>query len=54
MENDPQNPTPSADDVRELLTRLQGTSRERLLNALALYLAEEERRRDFLKKIQSI
>ena len=54
MENDPQSPTPSADEVRELLTRLQGSSRERLLNALALYLAEEERRREFLKKIQSI
>ena len=44
----------SDEEVRALLSRLQGSSRERLLNALAKYLAEEERRREFLKKIQSI
>ena len=44
----------SDEEVRSLLLQLQGSSRERLLNALAQYLAEEERRRDFLKKIQSI
>ena len=44
----------SDEDVRSLLLQLQGSSRERLLNALAKHLAEEERRREFLKKIQSI
>ena len=54
MENEERSPAASEEDMRALLSRLEGTSRERILNALAQYLAEEERRREFLKKIQSI
>lgn len=52
---DEEKTTASSDqEVRSLLLQLQGSSREHLLNALAKYLAEEERRREFLKKIHSI
>jgi len=54
MASEDRSTASSDEEVRDLLSRLQGSSRERLLNALAKYLAEEERRREFLKKIQSI
>jgi hypothetical protein len=50
-ENDKQ---PDEDEQRSILLQLQGTSRERLLDALAKYLADEERRRKFLQKIRTL
>lgn len=54
MADEEKNTTRSDDELRSALSRLQGASRERLLNALAQYLADEERRREFLEKIRSI
>lgn len=54
MADEERNTTRSNDELRSALARLQGSSRENLLNALAQYLADEERRREFLEKIRSI
>ena len=54
MADDQNKRQKSPDEMRAALSRLQGASRERLLNALAKYLAEEERRREYLNKIRSI
>ncbi|MFT5682399.1 MAG: hypothetical protein ACI8RZ_003317 [Myxococcota bacterium] len=54
MADEEKNTTKSEDELRSALSRIQGSSRERLLNALAKYLADEERRREFLDKIRSI
>ena len=44
----------SDEDLESLLQRMSGDSRERLLNALARFLLEEERRAERLKKLRSI
>ncbi len=54
MADEERKKTRSSDELRSALARLQGASRETLLNALAQYLAEEERRREYLEKIRSI
>jgi hypothetical protein len=54
MKNDEQGTASEEQKARDVLALLQGSSRERLLNALALHLAEEERRREFIKKLLSI
>ena len=54
MASDDSNDKRSGENLRGALAKLQGASRERLLDALAKYLAEEERRREFIEKMRTI
>lgn len=54
MDDDQAPPEEPTETAEQLFARLSGDARERLLNALARYLLEEEQRRETLRRLRNL